>query len=100
MYKYEKSYFNVDKYEISYILKINTKIRINQNMEEGEILKLDKKKLEIAMANACMTTAKLQKAAEMPRPTLDGALAGKNVRPATAGKIAKALEVPVTEIIE
>lgn len=52
------------------------------------------------MANACMNTADLQKVAEMPMPTLAGAISGKSIRPATVGKIAKALGVPVTEIIE
>ena len=69
-------------------------------MEEGEILKFDKRKLKIAMANACMNTADLQKVTEMPMPTVAGAISGKSIRPATAGKIAKALGVPVTEIIE
>lgn len=63
-------------------------------------MKINKKKLEIAMANVCMTTADLQKAAEMPKPTLAGAVSGKTIRPATAGKIAKALGVNVTEIID
>ena len=63
-------------------------------------MKINKKKLEIAMANVCMNTADLQKAAEMPMPTLAGAISGKNIRPATAGKIAKALKCNVTEILE
>lgn len=63
-------------------------------------MKIDKKKLEIAMANACMNTADLQKAAEMPMPTLAGAISGKSIRPATVGKIAKALKCNVTEIID
>lgn len=52
------------------------------------------------MANACMNTTDLQKAAEMPMPTLAGAISGKSIRPATAGKIAKALQCNVTEIID
>lgn len=63
-------------------------------------MKINKKKLEIAMANVCMNTADLQKAAEMPMPTLAGAISGKSIRPATAGKIAKALKCNVTEIID
>lgn len=63
-------------------------------------MKINKKKLEIAMANACMTTADLQKVAGMPMPTLAGAISGKSIRPATAGKIAKALQCNVTEIID
>ncbi len=52
------------------------------------------------MARACMDTEDLQKAAEMPRPTLNNAICGKSVRPSTIGKIAKALKVDVTDIIE
>lgn len=63
-------------------------------------MKINKRKLEIAMANACMTTADLQKAAEMPMPTVTGAVSGKSIRPATAGRIAKALQCNVTEIID
>ena len=62
-------------------------------------MRVDKKKLEIAMANACMSTADLQKAAGMPMPTLAGVISGKSIRPATAGKVAKALGVSVTEIL-
>ena len=63
-------------------------------------MKVDRKKLEIAMANACMNTEHLQNAAQIPRPTLNNVIVGKNVRPATMGAVAKALGVDVTEIIE
>lgn len=63
-------------------------------------MKVDKYKLELAMARACMNTDDLQKAAEMPRPTLNNVIIGKNVRPGTLGRVAKALGVDVTEIIE
>ena len=52
------------------------------------------------MANACMNSEDLQKAADMPRPTLNNAISGKSVRPGTIGKIAKALGCNVTEILE
>lgn len=60
-----------------------------------------KKKLCIAQARACMTTNDLI-ASGIPRGTIMGILncQTKEVRPATAGKIAKALGVDVTEIIE
>ena len=63
-------------------------------------MKANRKKLMLAMARACMDTEDLQKAAEMPRPTLNNAICGKRVRPSTIGKIAKALKVDVTDIIE
>ena len=62
-------------------------------------MKIDKRKLEIAMANACMSTAELQKNAMMPKQTLFSAISGKNIKPVTVGKIAKALGVAVTEIL-
>ena len=61
---------------------------------------VNRKKLELAMARACMNSADLPKAAGLPRPTVQNAIVGKSVRPATAGKIAKALGVDPAEIIE
>ena len=52
------------------------------------------------MAKACMSTAELQKTAEMPRPTLNNVISGKSAKPATIGRIARALGVDVTEILE
>lgn len=63
-------------------------------------MKADRKKLELAMARACMNSADLQKAAELPRPTLNNVIVGREVRPGTIGRIAAALKVDVTEILE
>lgn len=63
-------------------------------------MKVDRKKLELAMARACMNTENLARAAEMPRPTVNNVITGRNVRPGTLGKIARALGVDVTEILE
>ena len=63
-------------------------------------MKADRKKLEIAMANACMNTEDVQKATELPRPTFNNVISGRNVRPGTIGRVAKALGVDVTEILE
>ena len=63
-------------------------------------MKVNRRKLEIAMANACMNAADLQRAADMPRPTLNNVITGKSARTATVGRIAKALRVDVAEIIE
>lgn len=63
-------------------------------------MKADRGKLELAMARACMNTAELTRASEMPRPTVNNAIVGRDVRPATLGKIARALGVDVTEIID
>lgn len=63
-------------------------------------MKISRKKLELAMARSCMTSSELPKAAGIPRPTVQNAVVGKSVRPATIGKIAKALGVDPVEIIE
>lgn len=63
-------------------------------------MKVNRQKLELAMARACMTSAELPKAAELPRATVQNAVVGKGVRPATVGKIARALGVDPAEIIK
>ena len=63
-------------------------------------MKTNRKRLELAMARACMSTADLQKATGMPRPTINNAISGRGMRPDTMGRIAKALSVDVAEIIE
>lgn len=57
-------------------------------------------KLKITIANNCIEICDLQKKANMPRPTLNNVLAGRSVRPATLGKVARALGVDVREIME
>ena len=63
-------------------------------------MKVNRDKLELAMARACMNTADLAQKAELPRPTLNNAIVGRDVRPGTIGRIAKALGCDVTEILE
>lgn len=63
-------------------------------------MKVNRSKLELSMARACMTSAELPKVAGLPRPTFQNAVVGKSVRPATVGKIAKALGVDPVDIIE
>lgn len=63
-------------------------------------MRVNRKKLMLEMARKCMGTAEITKKAEMPRGTFIKVLAGENVMPATAGKVARALGVDVTEIIE
>lgn len=52
------------------------------------------------MASACMNTEDLQRESNMPRPTINKVISGRNVRPGTIGRVAKALGVDVTEILE
>ncbi|MCU6762174.1 Uncharacterised protein [uncultured Roseburia sp.] len=63
-------------------------------------MKADRRKLELAMARACMNADDLHKTAEMPRPTVNNVIVGKNVRTATMGRIAKALGVDVLDIMK
>lgn len=60
----------------------------------------NKRKLEIAMANACMNPYDLCKVAEIRYQTYQRITSGKDAKPATVGKIAKALNVPVEKLIE
>ncbi|WP_414151020.1 helix-turn-helix domain-containing protein [Acetobacterium carbinolicum] len=63
-------------------------------------MKANKYKLEIAMANRCLNTGDLVNLTKMPRPTVNNVITGRSVRPATIGKIARALEIPVEDLIE
>lgn len=63
-------------------------------------MKANIKRLYLEMARACMNPQDLAKAAEMPRQTLNGVLRGRNARPATIGRIAKAMDLDVTDIME
>lgn len=62
-------------------------------------MRADRRKIEIAMASACMNARELQQAAQIPRPTVNNVIAGRNVRTGTIGKVARALNVDVTEIL-
>lgn len=61
-------------------------------------MRIDKQKYMLARARACMGQKELE-AAGIPRGTLCTMLK-RDIRPETAGKIAKALGCDVTEIIE
>ena len=63
-------------------------------------MKANRKKLQIAMARACMNSSDLPAAAKLPKATVQNVITGRNIRPATIGKIAKALGVDPVDIIE
>ena len=63
-------------------------------------MRAEKAKLTLAMARACMNPQDLAKAAEMPPQTVNGVLRGRSARPATLGKIAKALGVDPAELLD
>lgn len=62
-------------------------------------MKINRKKLELAKARACMGQKEIV-AAGFPAGTLTNAMTGKNIKPETAGRLAKVLGVDVLEIIE
>ena len=62
-------------------------------------MKLNRNKYMLARARACMGQKDLE-AAGIPKGTLCRIVGGGDMRPETAGKIAKALGVDVTEILE
>lgn len=66
----------------------------------GENVKADKEKIMLLMARNCLNLADLAKKAEMPEVTTKNVVYGRNTRPKTIGKVAKALGVDVTEILE
>ena len=61
---------------------------------------LNKTKIDLARARQCMDVEGLCSKAGMSRATYYCALSRSGVRAETAGKLAKALGVDVTEIIE
>lgn len=63
-------------------------------------MKIDKRKLECAMANSCMNSYDLAEKAGISYQSVRKATLKTNVKPRTAGLIAKALGVDVTEILE
>lgn len=62
------------------------------------VMKIDRNKLEIAKARACMSTSDMLKTANVPQGTYSRILT-HNTTAKTAGKIAKALGVDVLDII-
>ena len=61
-------------------------------------MKINRKKLELAKARACMGQKEIV-AAGFPAGTLTNAMTGKNVKPETAG-LAKVLGVDVLDLID
>lgn len=62
-------------------------------------MKIDREKFLIARARACMGQKDFEKVG-IPKGTLCRAMSGRGLKPETLGKIAKALGVDVTEILE
>lgn len=66
----------------------------------GETMRINRKKLIIAMLDNDQTVTQLAKASGVSRVTISNVKCGKSCSNATAEKIAKALNVPVSDIIE
>lgn len=62
-------------------------------------MKIDRQKFNLERARACMGQTDFEKAG-IPKGTLCRAMSGKGLKPETIGKIAKALGVDVTAILE
>lgn len=64
-------------------------------------MKVNRQKLQMAMANACLNMDDLAELAEVSRNSIAKYLIGlRNPKPKTLGKIAKALNVPVEKLID
>lgn len=62
-------------------------------------MKIDTKKMLIAMAEHQMSVNELTEKSGISRSTISAIKAGKTCRPDTAGKIAQVLSKPLTELI-
>lgn len=62
-------------------------------------MKINRKKLELAKARACMGQKEIV-VVGFQVGTLTNAITGKNIKPETAGRLAKILGVDVLEIIK
>ena len=69
-------------------------------LKEVKDLRISKKKLEIAMARAKLNRNDLAEKAEMPVNTICSVYSRGTCKPGTVGRIAEALGVDVTEILE
>lgn len=63
-------------------------------------MKVSKKKVEIALATNCMNPYELCKKAEIQQQTYRRMISDGDCKPATVGKIAKALNVKVEDLVE
>lgn len=63
-------------------------------------MKAKKNVLQIYMARACMNTLDLATAAGLPPQTVNGVIRGRSVRPATLGKVARALGCDPVDLLD
>lgn len=63
-------------------------------------MRLDRKKIQLKMAILCMNQQQLEDKSGVSRQTISAVMNGRSCRPELLGKIARALEVEPSEIIE
>ena len=63
-------------------------------------MKIDENKMNLALARKCWNQRRLREYAVISSQTLRNIKAGKEVLPETAGTIARALGVDITELLE
>lgn len=63
-------------------------------------MKINKRKMELSMARAKMNLYDLAEKSSVPINTIATVLSRRSCKPATAGRIAEALGIDVTEILE
>lgn len=63
-------------------------------------MKANKDKLLLAMARLCVSAEDIKRITGMPRSTVNKVLAGKSVRAITIGKVARALQIDVIDILD
>lgn len=69
-------------------------------MKAGEEMRIDRKKLILAMLEKNHNVLQLAKASGISRVTISSIRSGKSCSPVTAKKIAAALNVPIENLIE
>lgn len=69
-------------------------------LKEGDYMNLNRQKLEIALAQVCKNPYDLCKEIGIQYQTYRRVAKGENCKPATVGKIAKALNCDVKELLE
>ena len=71
------------------------------NLKGGENMKINSEKFELAMSNAVIGTKQLSILTDLSQETIARIKNGRqNPRPMTLGKIAKALNVKVEDLVE
>ena len=63
-------------------------------------MKINRNLMTLAMARSCVSLMELAQKAALPLSSVKNALYGRNIRPSTAGKIARALGVDVADLLE